>query len=608
MSWDVLITSSLTAPTLTPAAGATLDQAPSVISAVISGPAGKINSNSIVLKVDGNTVSHTYDSINQLVSYKPSGLSSGEHSVQISLQDASGNTIETTWSFRTQAADALTERTTLTGHTHSVYSVAFSPNGQTLASGSGDNTLRLWDVNTGTEIKKLIGHTESVYSVAFSPDGQTLASGSWDDTLRLWDVNTGTEIKKLIGHTDSVNSVSFSPDGQAIVSTSVDQTVRLWDVATGTHETLTRHTDDISSLSFSPDGQIIAGGSWDGTVRLWDVNTGRQRKILIGHKGVVWDVSFSRDGQTLASGSGDRTLHLWNITTGIQHQILTGHTQGVYSVAFSPDGQTLASGSADRIICLWDVPTGTQRQTLTGHTDTVLSVAFSPDGQTLASGGNDNTIRLWGSAPDVQPPALAADVNGDGVVDIQDMKLVHANLGKYGQNDADVNGDGIVNAEDIALVLAAIEAAGGAPARHTQVSHLFTAEEVQQWLTEARQFADKSPAHRRGVLLLEQLLTLLTAEETVLLPNYPNPFNPETWIPYRLAKPAEVILTIYAVNGQVVRTLDLGHQAAGFYENRSRAAYWDGRNAQGEPVASGVYFYTLTAGDFSATRKMLIRK
>ncbi|MDE0427731.1 MAG: T9SS type A sorting domain-containing protein [Candidatus Poribacteria bacterium] len=140
------------------------------------------------------------------------------------------------------------------------------------------------------------------------------------------------------------------------------------------------------------------------------------------------------------------------------------------------------------------------------------------------------------------------------------------------------------------------------------MSHLFTPEEVQQWLTEARQFADKSPAHRRGVLLLAQLLTLLAPEETVLLPNYPNPFNPETWIPYRLANPAEVTLTIYAVNGQVVRTLDLGHQTAGFYEDRNRAAYWDGRNAQGESVASGVYFYTLSAGDFTATRKLLIRK
>ena len=204
--------------------------------------------------------------------------------------------------------------------------------------------------------------------------------------------------------------------------------------------------------------------------------------------------------------------------------------------------------------------------------------------------------------------AAREDVNGDGVVDLQDTTVVRANLGQRGQNDADVNGDGIVDVEDLVLVLAAIEDGAGAPALYTQALTLFTAEELQQWFIEARGLADKSPAHRRGILMLEQLLALLTPKETTLLANYPNPFNPETWLPYRLAAPAEVTLTIYAVNGQVVRTLALGHQAAGFYETRSRAAYWDGRNAQGESVASGVYFYTLSAGDFTATRKLLIRK
>ena len=206
------------------------------------------------------------------------------------------------------------------------------------------------------------------------------------------------------------------------------------------------------------------------------------------------------------------------------------------------------------------------------------------------------------------PQMAREDVNGDGVVDIQDTTVVIENWGQTGENAADVNEDGIVDVEDLVLVLAAIEDAAGAPALYTQALTLFTAEEVQQWLIEARGLADKSPAHRRGVLMLEQLLALLTPKETALLPNYPNPFNPETWIPYRLAVPAEVTLTIYAVNGSVVRTLALGHQAAGFYESRSRAACWDGRNEVGEPVASGLYFYVLKAGDFSATRKMLIRK
>ena len=594
--------------TLTPAAGTTLKQTPNVISAVISGPAGRINASSIVLKVDGGTVTHTYNQVNQLVSYRPVGLSGGSHDVQLSVQDVSGNKIETTWSFSTQGIGAVTTRTILTGHTGGVTSVAFSPDGQTIASGSQDNTVWLWDAATDTSNLKLIGHTGGVTSVAFSSDRQTIASASEDNTVRLWDINTGTELKKITGHTGPVYSVAFSPDGQKLASGGADNTVRIWDVNTGTQlGELTRHTGAVFSVAFSPDEQKLASGGADNTVRIWDVNTGTQLGRLTGHTGAVFSVAFSQN-ETIASGGVDGTLHLWDVNTGTQRQIFTGHRGPVYSVAFSPDGQNLASGSSDQTALLWGVNPGTQPQILTGHTDAVLSVVFSLDGQKLASGSRDNTVRLWGSAPDVQPPELTADVNGDGVVDIQDLRLVYANLGKYGQNDADVNGDGIVNAEDIILVSAAIEAAAGAPALHTQARNLFTAEEVQQWLTEARGLADKSPAHRRGIAVLEQLLTLLTPKETALLPNYPNPFNPETWVPYQLAKPADVTLTIYDINGSVVRALDLGHRHAGMYHNPTRAAYWDGKNRVGEPVASGVYFYTLKAGDFSATRKMLVRK
>ena len=193
-------------------------------------------------------------------------------------------------------------------------------------------------------------------------------------------------------------------------------------------------------------------------------------------------------------------------------------------------------------------------------------------------------------------------------MNIADLIEVAQNFGQVGENDADINGDGVVNIIDLILVAMALGEVAGAPAAHAEASSMLTAAEVTQWLIEAKQLQHEDPRYFRGILFLEQLLTMLTPKETVLLANYPNPFNPETWIPYRLAEPAEVTLTIYAINGQVVRTLDLGHQAAGFYEGRNRAAYWDGRNTQGEPVASGVYFYMLTAGDFTATRKMLIRK
>ena len=200
------------------------------------------------------------------------------------------------------------------------------------------------------------------------------------------------------------------------------------------------------------------------------------------------------------------------------------------------------------------------------------------------------------------------DVNQDGVVDISDLVIVAARIGQSGPNAADVNGDGFVNVQDLILVAGALGQAQAAPSLHSAALETFTAADIREWLTQAHGLDLTNPKLQSGIRFLEQLLLVLVPKETALLPNYPNPFNPETWIPYHLAKDADVTLTIYAIDGQVVRRLALGHQPAGMYQNRSRAAYWDGRNAFGEPVASGVYFYTLTAGDFTATRKMLIRK
>ena len=202
-----------------------------------------------------------------------------------------------------------------------------------------------------------------------------------------------------------------------------------------------------------------------------------------------------------------------------------------------------------------------------------------------------------------------ADANGDGTVNIQDLVLVVANLHKQGENAADVNGDGVVNIQDLVLVAGALGQGGAAaPSSHTDALAGISTADVRGWLSETQQMNWTDPRTRKGVLFLEQLLAALLPQETTLLANYPNPFNPETWIPYQLAKPADVNISIYATDGALVRTLALGHQAIGVYQSRGRAAYWDGRNALGEPVASGVYFYTLTAGEFIATRRMLILK
>ena len=204
---------------------------------------------------------------------------------------------------------------------------------------------------------------------------------------------------------------------------------------------------------------------------------------------------------------------------------------------------------------------------------------------------------------------LATDVNGDGVVNIQDLVIVSSHLGQDGQNGADVNRDGAVNIQDLVLVAGKLGTEAAAPsAWHRTSGSVPPRATVEQWLAQAYTLPLTNVRSQRGILLLERLLAVLAPKETTLLTNYPNPFNPETWIPYQLADPAEVTLHIYSVKGALVRTLTLGHQAAGMYHSKSRAAYWDGRNAQGEKVASGIYFYTLSVGDFSATRKLLIRK
>ena len=220
-----------------------------------------------------------------------------------------------------------------------------------------------------------------------------------------------------------------------------------------------------------------------------------------------------------------------------------------------------------------------------------------------------NNCSLAVSVTVTAPPMVTEDVNGDGVVDVKDLVYVAERYGQTGTTTADVNGDGVVNIDDLILVAAVLDAnAAAAPSLHSDALEQFSVPDVQLWLSQARQRDVTDPSVRKGILFLEQLLASMVPKETVLLANFPNPFNPETWIPYHLAKDADVTLHIYAVDGHIVRTLALGHQVAGMYQNRSRAAYWDGKNELGEAVASGLYFYTLTAGDFSATRKMLIRK
>ena len=289
----------------------------------------------------------------------------------------------------------------LAGHTDRVTCVAFRPDGKTLASGSRDNTIQLWDTQARTRLKTLTGHTDTVLSVVFSADGTTLASGSKDNTLRLWDAQTGELQKTLTGHTNAILSVVFGPNGKTLASGGKDKTRRLWDVETGTLQktlNLIEHTEEILRMAFSPAGKTlgICDWGWDAPIRLWDVETGELQKTLKGQeRDVVYDIAFSPDGKTLASAMDNGTVRLWHTQTGERHRILTGHKDIVFSVAFSPDGKTLASGSHDGTLRLWDRETGECRNTRTGYTSEVLDVAFSPDGKTLASAMGNATLGLW---------------------------------------------------------------------------------------------------------------------------------------------------------------------------------------------------------------------
>ncbi len=247
---------------------------------------------------------------------------------------------------------------TLEGHEGSVRSIAFNPTGQVLASGSDDQTVKLWDVTSGKLLRTLEGHEMYVYSVAFDPTGQVLASASPDNTVKLWDVTSG----KLLRTLQARKSTTFST---------------------------------IYSVAFDPAGQVLASASGDKTVKLWDVTSGKLLRTLEGHEMYVYSVAFDPTGQVLASGSHDQTVKLWDVTSGKLLRTLEGHGDSIMSVAFDPAGQVLASASGDKTVKLWDVTSGKLLRTLEGHTDRVYAVAFSVDARFLASKSLDGTLRLW---------------------------------------------------------------------------------------------------------------------------------------------------------------------------------------------------------------------
>ena len=518
-----------------------------------------------------------------------------------------------------------TSSTTVPG----IQGLSYSPDGRELAIAC---ELGIWIYNIELNTEKTLltkkdGGHDGAFCIGFSPDGSILVSGA-GGAIHLWDAVT-KNIKFAIsnprihgGRLGQVLALGFSPDGKVFVSADngTDQ-IHFWDTETGTYKwTLSDYQDDPISIAFSPGGNMLASGHYyDNTIMLWDLTS-------------YPTVSISPDSVTSLTVGEELTFDL---------KITNGKDVSGYQATIDFDPETLTYQETEYADYLSE---GVPVQPIANqHSGTVQLAALSLSGTGSNGDGTLATLKfkvnaIKGSKLSLQDVVLSnneghksyawiegtqllnsaiaegcstfniKDVNKDCVINIQDLVLVATNFGRGGGNVADVNSDGRVDIIDLVLVAGAFGDAAAAPAVYADTQEMLSASNVQHWLIEAHKVNLTDSTFQRGMLMLEQLLIVLTPKDTALLPNYPNPFNPETWIPYQLAKPAAVTVFIYSGKGTLIRTLALGYQPAGIYRSRDRAAYWDGTNETGESLASGVYFYTLSAGDFKATRKMLVIK
>ncbi|HEX6557448.1 MAG TPA: NB-ARC domain-containing protein, partial [Ktedonobacteraceae bacterium] len=311
-------------------------------------------------------------------------LASGSHDGSVKLWDVASSAL--LWSGR---------------HTKGTICLAFSADGRLLASGGLDATARLWDVHSGTPLEE-VPHPSPVGELAWSPGGRLLASGDSAGTVRLWErhkTRPATCVQTLEGHTRPVRGLAFAPDASLLASASYDGTIKLWEVGggSGPHlcQTLVGHTEGVQSLVWSPDGSTLASGGLDHTIRLWDVEKMRARAVLQAHSAIVYGLAFTPDSQSVLSGSEDGTLRLWQTQSGELLNVMQGYTHLLYDLAWSPDGTRLACAGSDSLVTLWDRERSVAPLVLGGHRWSVFGVTWSPDGSLLASCGLDHTIRLW---------------------------------------------------------------------------------------------------------------------------------------------------------------------------------------------------------------------
>ena len=281
------------------------------------------------------------------------------------------------------------------GHLHRIKSIAFSPDGNYIASVGGfSNTARLWNIQTGKKVSIRRGHSKGFNLVVFSLDGPTFATVGYDNAAYLWDGKTGDPKITLTGHRKQVSCVAYSPDSKFIATGGSEGTIRLWDATTGTHQTtLISEVGSVRALAYSPDGDIIVCGGGNGDVQLWDTQTLKLKSTLIGHTARVNSIAYAPNGNTIATAGSDRTVRLWDAATGESKATLTGYMH-INAAAYAPDSQTIVTGNQDGMVHFWDVSTGALKNTFTGDRGIIFNITYSPDGKTVAvvSSYNDRVL------------------------------------------------------------------------------------------------------------------------------------------------------------------------------------------------------------------------
>ncbi|MXX39314.1 MAG: T9SS type A sorting domain-containing protein, partial [Gemmatimonadetes bacterium] len=491
-------------------------------------------------------------------------------------------------------------------HDYWVGSVSFSPDGKTLAStGIYDKAIKLFDVVAHRHIATL-RHSNTILKVSFSPDGKTLASGNTDE-ITLLDFATRTNTCTLdpaAGHSawdNRIDLLSFSPDGSILAAASPTSTIALWDMATRTRIKRFPNEHQIVALSFSPDGSILASGQAGGDVYLWDVKGQKQQIGGCDHAGEISSVVFSPNQDFFVTAGTDGEVFLWDTDTQETVAILA-QISPVAAVSFSPTQNIMVSSEEGSQLFLWDMS-----EWLGGSPPTLPKTSGGADNPVIVQTLSEQTADSSDDSSDDSSVNVRAtsDLTADTAYEVTEAKLKHGvGVALYLSStyEYEPSIESIPEAVTVSGIPGVTVFGWGRLSDRRLIVDIGFSGDLDSDAVLTFTVAADAIADYDGPPFSAQI-PVTASQENALTPNFPNPFNPETYISYQLAEPSEVTLTIYALNGQVVRHLVQAHQAAGAHE-----AYWDGRSAFGQPVASGVYFYRLTAGDFTATRKMLIQK